>query len=72
MGRLLKSIDFYQSVSSDVSQGTIYGATITIVSTLVFLFLAIGAVIQFMTPSYKSDLIIDKKNFEIHQRFGWV
>ncbi len=60
--RGLKSIDFYQAVPSEYSEGTVSGACISIVSIAVLLFLTVMSIINFASPKIDSDLIIDQKH----------
>jgi hypothetical protein len=58
----LRSIDFYQAVPSDISEGTVSGACISVVSIGVLIFLCVMSIINFAAPKIDSDLIIDQKH----------
>lgn len=58
----LRSIDFYQAVPSEYSEGTVSGACISVVSVALLVFLCIMSVINFSEPKIDSDLIIDQKH----------
>lgn len=58
----LRSIDFYQAVPSEYSEGTVSGACISVVSIGVLAFLTIMSIINFASPKIDSDLIIDQKH----------
>ena len=58
----LRSIDFYQAVPSEYSEGTVSGACISVVSIGVLIFLSIMSIINFASPKIDSDLIIDQKH----------
>lgn len=60
MRRGLKSIDFYQAVPSELSEGTISGACISVVSIALLVTLITISVINFMNPRKGSDLIVDQ------------
>ena len=64
MRRGLKSIDFYQAVPSELSEGTISGACISMVSITFLLILLISAIIEFTNPYLTSDLIVDQKHLD--------
>ena len=58
----LRSIDFYQAVPSEYSEGTVSGACISVVSISVLVFLTIMSVVNFVQPKMDSDLIIDQRH----------
>ena len=58
----LKTIDFYQAVPSEVSEGTISGACISITSIVTLAVLTIMSIVNFSSPKIDSDLIIDQKH----------
>lgn len=58
----LRSIDFYQAVPSEYSEGTVSGACISVVSISVLVFLTIMSIVNFASPKIDSDLIIDQKH----------
>ena len=58
----LRSIDFYQAVPSEYSEGTVSGACISVVSISVLVFLTIMSVVNFIQPKMDSDLIIDQRH----------
>lgn len=58
----LRSIDFYQAVPSEYSEGTVSGACISVVSISVLIFLTIMSIVNFASPKIDSDLIIDQKH----------
>jgi hypothetical protein len=58
----LRSIDFYQAVPSEYSEGTVSGACISVSSIALLLFLCIMSFINFNAPKIDSDLIIDQKH----------
>jgi hypothetical protein len=60
--RGLRSIDFYQAVPSELSEGTVSGACISVVSIGVLLFLTIMSIVNFASPKVDSDLIIDQRH----------
>jgi hypothetical protein len=60
--RGLRSIDFYQAVPSEYSEGTVSGACISIVSIALLVILTITSIINFNAPKVDSDLIIDQKH----------
>lgn len=62
MRRTLKSIDFYHAVSSDISEGTISGACISVATVVVLTFLIIIAISQSFAPKTKFDMIVDQKH----------
>lgn len=59
MRRGLKSIDFYQAVPSELSEGTASGACISIVSIGILVALVTISIFQYSTPKRGTDLIID-------------
>jgi hypothetical protein len=60
--RGLKTIDFYQAVPSEYSEGTVSGACISVVSIGLLLFLTVMSIYNFASPKIDSDLIIDQKH----------
>ena len=64
MRRGLKSIDFYQAVPSELSEGTISGACISIVSISMLLILLATAILDFQSPRPVSDMIVDQKHLD--------
>ena len=58
----LRSLDFYQAVPSEYSEGTVSGACISVVSISVLVFLTIMSVVNFVQPKMDSDLIIDQRH----------
>lgn len=58
----LRSIDFYQAVPSEYSEGTVSGACISIVSISLLIFLSVMSIYNFTSPKIDSDLIIDQKH----------
>jgi hypothetical protein len=58
----LRSIDFYQAVPSEYSEGTVSGACISVSSISLLLFLCVMSFINFNAPKIDSDLIIDQKH----------
>jgi hypothetical protein len=58
----LRSIDFYQAVPSEYSEGTVSGACISISSIALLLFLSLMSIVNFTSPKFDSDLIIDQKH----------
>ena len=60
--RSLRMIDFYQAVPTGMSEGTISGACISVVSISVLVLLTAYSFWSFMTPGMVSDLIIDQKH----------
>jgi len=58
----LRSIDFYQAVPSEYSEGTVSGACISIVSISLLIILCFSSIINFNSPKIVSDLIIDQKH----------
>lgn len=60
--RGLRTIDFYQAVPSEYSEGTVSGACISMVSIGILVFLTIMSIINFASPKVDSDLIIDQKH----------
>ena len=58
----LRSIDFYQAVPSEYSEGTVSGACISVVSIGVLVILTIMSIVNFASPKIDSDLIIDQKH----------
>lgn len=62
MRRALKSIDFYEAVPSELSEGTVSGACISIVAIASLTLLLIGAITNFMKPTMHSDMIVDQKH----------
>lgn len=62
MRRGLKSIDFYQAVPSELSEGTISGACISIVSISMLVVLLASAIMNFTEPRRISDMIVDQKH----------
>lgn len=60
MRRGLKSIDFYQAVPSELSEGTVSGACISVVSMSILIGLIIMTSISFSMPRKGSDLIVDQ------------
>ena len=58
----LRTIDFYQAVPSEYSEGTVSGACISIVSIGLLVFLCAMSIINFTAPKIDSDLIIDQKH----------
>lgn len=60
--RRLKSIDFYQAVESDVSEGTACGGWISLSFTIFLIIMLVATSIEFFEGHYKSDLIIDQKH----------
>lgn len=55
----LKSIDFYQAVPSDLSDGTACGACISLASIISLVVLVVMTIISHNSARYGSDLIID-------------
>lgn len=62
--RGLKSIDFYQAVPSELSEGTVSGACISVVSIAVLCLLIFATVMAHLRPRYGSDLIIDHEHLD--------
>lgn len=60
MRRGLKSIDFYQAVPSELSEGTVSGACISVVSIAILVTLIAITVNDFLNPRKGSDLIVDQ------------
>lgn len=60
--RGLRSIDFYQAVPSEYSEGTVSGACISMVSIGLLVVLSFLSIINFQAPQVDSDLIIDQKH----------
>lgn len=58
----LRTIDFYQAVPSEYSEGTVSGACISVVSIAVLAFLTVMSIVNFASPKVDSDLIIDQKH----------
>ena len=58
----LRSIDFYQAVPSEYSEGTVSGACISMAAITLLLFLCTMSVVEFLSPKVDSDLIIDQKH----------
>jgi len=58
----LKSIDFYQAIPSEYSEGTMSGACLSVVSLSLLAFLCIMSIVNFLEPKMDSDLIIDQKH----------
>ena len=58
----LRTIDFYQAVPSEYSEGTVSGACISVVSISILVFLTAMSIINFASPKIDSDLIIDQKH----------
>ena len=64
MRRALKQIDFYQAVPSELSEGTISGACISVVSIAVLLLLVTSSIYNFTKPHYVSDMIVDQQHLD--------
>lgn len=64
MRRGLKSIDFYQAVPSDLSEGTVSGACISIVVISVLGALVGITCYNFTQPLVGSDLIVDQEHLD--------
>lgn len=62
MKKTLKSIDFYQVVPSNLTEGTLSGACITTSTIVIILSLVLGAIVESMRPITHSDMIIDQKH----------
>ena len=60
----LKQIDFYQAVPSELSEGTVSGACISITAIVVLSVLIFDTVIYHMKPRFGSDLIIDHEHLD--------
>ena len=60
----IKHIDFYQAVPSELSEGTISGACISIVSMGILILLVGSTIISHLQPRYGSDLIIDHEHLD--------
>ena len=58
----LRSIDFYQAVPSEYSEGTISGACISVSAIALLFFLSVMSITNFIAPKVDSDLIIDQKH----------
>ena len=64
MRRGLKSIDFYQAVPSELSEGTVSGACISITSITLLIVLVSVSIINFTSPKKGSDLIVDQEHLD--------
>jgi hypothetical protein len=60
----LKSIDFYQAIPSELSEGTVSGACISVVSIGALILLVTVTVIGHFHPKRGSDLIIDHEHLD--------
>lgn len=60
----LKQIDFYQAVPSELSEGTVSGACISITSIAVLTMLVFNTVVSHFRPQYGSDMIIDHEHLD--------
>ncbi len=58
----LRTIDFYQAVPTDYTEGTVSGACISLISISLLILLALFSLLKFMQPRIDSDLIIDQKH----------
>lgn len=65
MRRGLKSIDFYQAVPSDLSEGTISGACISIIVISTLGVLVGLTCYDFSRPRIGSDLIVDQEHLDL-------
>ena len=54
----IKTFDYFQKISFDVSKPTVIGASISIIAFILMSFLLIQEIFQFLTPVIKNDTIL--------------
>jgi len=56
---MLKSFDIYRRLPKDMTEPTVSGATISMVCSIVMLFLFMSETAHFFTPDITSDMEVD-------------
>jgi hypothetical protein len=62
MNNKLKTIDFYQAVQNEHSEGTSSGGCLTLALVIFLAIMILNTIFQFLQPKQQSDLIIDQEH----------